>query len=273
MGLLFVVCGLIACCGGCANPTAPSSSVAHVLLRDDFNGTALDSQTWEIPAGVGTFLGRTQLRPPSESIRVADGVLRLRIDSYNPTAIKPGDSFWGSEIVSRQMFARGTGLVFLARVRLVDPVPGMVASLFAYRSGMGTRDEIDFEMLTNDVAFNRVLTNLFRNEGFTSAGDPRNVIAPGFLATDFNELEFEWRPEVVRWKINGRVVREESMNIPGDPMTLRLNFWVPSTDFASAYDARLHPESTPIENHSFFYEVDSVEVRALPMNIRSLTAH
>jgi hypothetical protein len=53
------------------------------------------------------------------------------------------------------------------------------------------------------------------------------------------------------------------MNVPGNAMTLRLNFWVPGPDFAAAYDPRLNPDRTRVENRTFFFEVDFVEVRAL----------
>jgi hypothetical protein len=30
----------------------------------------------------------------------------------------------------------------------------------------------------------------------------RDIMAPGFVATAFNDLEFEWLPGQVRWRIN-----------------------------------------------------------------------
>ena len=42
-----------------------SAANAQVLLRDDFDGIDLDMEKWFLPAGEGTFFGRTQIRPCS----------------------------------------------------------------------------------------------------------------------------------------------------------------------------------------------------------------
>ena len=76
-----------------------------VLLRDDFDGSALDTAKWFVPIGSGTFFGRTQIRPPSEVLTVAGGVIRLQVDTFNPTAEEAGDSFWGSEIDTIETFS------------------------------------------------------------------------------------------------------------------------------------------------------------------------
>jgi beta-glucanase (GH16 family) len=214
-----------------------------------------------MPEGVGTFLGRTQLRPPTAPLTLANGALRLQLDTYNPTALSPGDSFWGSEIVSRQEFTPGNRLTFLARVRVAQSTPGMVASLFLYRLRQATRDEIDFEVLTNRVP-SGILTNVFRNEGFASGGSPRHVSVPGFVASEFNDFQLEWSRDRVRWSINGQLIREESAGIPEGPMSLRFNLWAPNTDFADAYSPGLQPAPAAADNRSFFYEIDFVEVRA-----------
>jgi len=237
-------------------------SVPDALLRDDFSGSSLDSSTWFMPVGAGTFLGRTQLRPPSESLAVANGVIRLRLDTYNPTALTPGDSFWGSEIVSNTIFPRGAGLSFSTRARLVGPIPGgMVASLFSYMTQSGLHDEIDVELLSNDLASPRVLTNVFNNDNFTVPGHPLFATVPGFSLTDFNLYRVDWLSDRVRWWINGILVREDLVNVPDDPMTIRLNLWAPSSTFAAAYNAALQPVDNAGANQTFFYDVDFVEVR------------
>lgn len=250
-------------CGG--SPTAstrlPDSTSSRVLLRDDFNGSSLDANTWLMPEGPGTFLGRTQLRPPSEALQVADGTLRLRLDTYNPTALTPGDSFWGSEVVTRQIFSRGSGLAFRARMRVPASVPGgLVAALFAYAlRGGAARDEIDFELLTN--APSQILTNLFNGEGFSEPGRPLSVA--GVMAGQFNEFEIHWLPDRIRWMVNGQLAREVLQGVPETPMTIRLNLWAPAAGFADAFNASLRPVSTASANQTFVCEVDFVEIRAL----------
>ena len=248
-------------------------TLADVLWRDDFEGSSL-SDVWIIPEGPGTFLGRTQLRPPWAPLEVANGVVRLQLDTYNPTALVPGDSFWGSEIVTMQSFPRGKGLQFKARVRTVAPTHGgLVTSLFSWNlhPGAATRDEMDFEVLTNDLVSDnvRVLLNVFKNDGFFVAGDFEFVALPsGLTLTQWLEPEIRWLPDRVQWFINGVLVREEFDTIPddisGQSPTIRLNIWAPASDFASAYDPLLQPTAIPGNNVSYFYEVDWVEISSIP---------
>jgi beta-glucanase (GH16 family) len=239
--------------------------VPAALFRDDFNGSALDASDWFLPAGAGTFLGRTQLRPPSESLGVANGVVRLRLDTYNPTALVPGDSFWGSEIVSNAIFGRGAGLTFSARARLAGPVPGgLVASVFSYMTQSGVRDEIDVELLSNDLAAPRLLTNVFDDNDFSHPGHPAFATIPGFSLTDFNLYQVDWLPDRVRWRVNGIVIREDLVNVPDDPMSIRLNLWAPAATFAAAYNASLQPVDNAAANQTSYYEVDFIEVREAP---------
>jgi hypothetical protein len=224
-------------------------AVPAALFRDDFNGSALNANDWFLPAGAGTFLGRTQLRPPSESLEVANGVVRLRLDTYNPTALVPGDSFWGSEIASHAIFGRSAGLTFSARARLAGPVPGgLVASVFSYMTQSGVRDEIDVELLSNDLAAPRLLTNVFDDNDFSHPGHPVFATIPGFLLTDFNLYQVDWLPDRVRWRVNGVVVREDLVNVPDDPMSIRLNLWAPASTFAAAYNASLQPVDNAAAN-------------------------
>ena len=87
----------------------PYGSIAQTLFYDDFNGTSLDLTKWEALTGAGSFLGRTQMRPTPPTL--FNGVVRLRLDTYNPSAITPGDSFFGTDILTRQIFDRSKGLI------------------------------------------------------------------------------------------------------------------------------------------------------------------
>ncbi len=134
--------------------SAGASAGTRVLLRDDFDGSALDTTKWFVPTGPGTFFGRTQIRPPSVPLTVADGRIRLQLDTYNPSAMELGDSFFGSEIDTLDTYEVGLGLEFEARVRFVAPLPGgLVGALFSFVFlPPDRRDEIDVELLSNDLA-------------------------------------------------------------------------------------------------------------------------
>ena len=243
------LCMSVSVAGSCADERQnlrrqQPSAKNRVLLRDDFNGPVLDASRWVMPIGDGTFLGRTQLRPPSSPVEIRAGVLRLQIDTFNPTAVVSGDSFWGTEIVSRQAFERGGGLSLRASVRLVPPIrSGTVASVFSYVTRAGTRDEIDFELVTQKGR-ERLLTNIFDSEPFDVPGQPRFVSVTGLRLTTFNEFEVVWLPDLVQWKVNGRLVREEEGVSLNEAMSVRLNFWVPGSDFLAAYD-RAPARDTP----------------------------
>jgi hypothetical protein len=242
---------------------SPANSAAvtildQIVFRDDFDGSSLNATNWLRPSGAGTFYGRTQIRPPSQPLAVTGGVIRLRLDTYNPTALVPGDSFWGSEIVTRAVFSRDNGLVFRARARIVGPLEGgMVGGIFSYVTDGIIHDEIDVELVTTQA---NVLTNFFEDANFNSGGTPVYPIVPGLTLTDFNEYEVRWLADRIQWKVNGLLVREVMTSVPEESMSLRLNLWAPDAGFASAFDASLQPAGNVSANETFYFEVDFVEV-------------
>ena len=238
---------------------------AQVLLRDDFSGGSLNMSLWRLPdAGPGSYLGRTQLETAAAPA-VANGIATLTLDTYNPAA--PGSLFRGSEILTNTLFSRDQGLIFEARTRLVTPTAGgLIGSLFSYDVFGSIRDEIDFELLSNDaIASNpRVLTNVFQDDPFTgpgSGGDSAFVGIPGIDLTQFNTYRVEWLPDRLDWYVNDQLVRRTTADLPDDPMSIRLNLWAPDTDFAPAYNASLQPTFAARLNQSYAYQVDYVEVR------------
>jgi hypothetical protein len=248
-----------------------ATASGEVLLEDEFDGSALDPALWFQPVGEGTFLGRTQLRPPEYPVEVADGVARLVLHTHNPTAGVPGDSFFGSEIVSQQVFspAQGEGGIAIeARVRLVPPLaPGLVGSLFAYDLvGPGIRDEIDVELLTNFALAGggEILTNVFDDAAFSQPGAFAAVAVWGLEPTGFNTYTVWWRPDRIQWFVNGSLVRQELAVLPQTPLRVRLNLWAPDAGFAAAYSAALQPTPDPLSNQVFATEVDRVTVTTLP---------
>lgn len=253
----------------------------QVRIRDDFDGTRLDSAKWCTPAGPATFFGRTQIRPRHLPPTVANGRLHLTLETYNPSARRPGDSFWGTE-VQTTAFRRETGLSVKARVRVrangVDasnrsvPLPGgLVVGIFLYTSDscgsrlLSRRDEIDFELLSNDIVASRrrVLTNVFPNSPFSFPGVFRFVTQSGLDLTAWNDVEIRWLLDRTQWYLNGVLVREEFSALPTGDMTVRLNFWAPDSTFASAYSPALRPASFAAANTTWTCEVDWVEVCSL----------
>ncbi len=255
--------------------SAPADAGHIVLLRDDFDGSSLDTSKWFVPTGDGTFFGRTQIRPPSVPLTVADGVIRLQLDTYNPSAQVPGDSFFGSEIDTLESYAVESGLSFFARVRIVGGAPGgLVGSLFSFvfLPGIPGHDEIDFELLSNDVvaAQERVLTNVFDDDDFSQPGDPVFANVARLDLTAWHVYEIRWTATRIEWYVDSALVRVETETVPDEPQNVRLNFWAPDMFFTAAYDAALQPAAAPEDNEVYYYEVDFVEVRRLPLRVPAL---
>ncbi len=229
-----------------------------------------------MPTGPGSFFGRTQIRPPSVPLTVADGRIRLQLDTYNPSAMELGDSFFGSEIDTLDSYEVGLGLEFEARVRFVAPLPGgLVGALFSFVFlPPDRRDEIDVELLSNDLAASeeRVLTNVFEDDGFSQPGAKAFATVAGLDLSAFNTYAVRWSQDRVEWFVNGAFVREEVATVPDDPMNVRLNFWAPDMFFVEAYDASLQPAAAEEDNEIYFYEVDYVEIRRVVVNAPSLNA-
>ncbi len=245
--------------------SAAASAETVVLLRDDFDGSALDTTKWFVPTGDGTFFGRTQIRPPSVPLTVADGRIRLQLDTYNPCPMPPCDSFLGSEFRSVDSYEVELGLEFEARVRLVAPLPGgLVGAVFSFVFlPPDRRDEIDFELLSNDLVASeeRVFTNVFENDDFSQPGAKAFAPVAGLDLSAFNTYTVRWLPDRVEWFVNGALVRTETTTVPDDPMNVRLNFWAPNMFFVEAYDASLQPAAVEEDNEIYFTEVDYVEIR------------
>ena len=209
-----------------------------------------------------------------------DTALRLRLDTYNPSAFTPGDSFFGTGIKTKDIFNRGNGgLAVEARVRVIDSeenplARGIIDSVFFFTPGMSIRDEIDFELLSNfiDDAQNNnsepnIFTNVFDDANLDQRGDFEVVDLgaipglEGFDLTEFNTFRIEWLQDKVVWKINDITIREEFDTLPDEDMGVFLNTW--ANGFPEAIDDSLIPAESLQSNQTFFYDIGYVQMEAL----------
>lgn len=232
-------------------------SFAHAETQfiEDFTGDSVDASIWTFPTGGASFNGQTQMRAAYPSI--SNGLLHLQLDTYNPTAKTAGDSFYGSEIMTRGTAEHGTGLIAEIRARMVAPVKGLVGGAFLYNflPATQTHDEIDFELLSNLPT--EVQTNIYANEPL-GGGHPEYGGIGQLDITQFNNYRIEWWPDHVRWFVNNQLIREITTIIPNGALALYLNFYAPSCDWASACDAGLLPASKPQDNKSYVFDIDWV---------------
>jgi hypothetical protein len=166
----------------------------------------VSSVTWGFPTGNAEFIPSTIAGAPGTETAaylpsVSNGALDLQLQTYNPTALVPGDSFLGSAIFSNQSFSLttpGTGIAFTAVAKLGTVVPGMDGGIFSYGlNSSSSHSEIDFESLSDiaAVANNQEQTNIYQNAPTNSVGNPVSV--PAQNLTVFHTYTIEWFPSEV----------------------------------------------------------------------------
>jgi hypothetical protein len=260
---------------------AAAGADTHPLFADEFElAGPIDERLWTTPIFAEqcnpAYIPRTAFRNwlqafgQDELLVHEDGYAILPLDTYNPFAGVPGDSFYGTEIDSTTAFEIGTGLSIEARVWLDPALPrGVVASLFAYRL-VGAcpsflTDEVDFELLSNLYLEPpvQVLTNIYAQDP-PGPGHPLKVDTPGAaFAGEWNTLRVELYPNRIEWFLNGVVIARRCEVLPTLPVETRLNIWVPDEGFACAYDADFQPVADPDDNTRYEYRVDYVRVFAI----------
>jgi hypothetical protein len=240
---------------------------SEVLLNDTFGGSSLNNANFYVPQfdpNGSTFLGDTQLQvSPTYSPSVSNGVLHLDLKTYNPTALTPGDSFFGSEVISQRQFTVGQGLIVDVRAQVPASNPaGIVSAPFLYTPPgvSGNHDEIDFELLTNNT--DQVSTNVYADQPL-GVGSPVSANLPDGDLADYHDYQITWLPNEVQWSVDGQVVRTETDAVPTGPMSLYLNTYVPSSDFAAAYNPALQPVAQAARNQIYDFNIDSVIVTQL----------
>ncbi len=249
---------------GLTAPLALPAS-AQVLLRDDFDGTGnIDGAVWRVPfGGDGSFYGRTQAKTdPTLIAQQVGGAAELVLDTF-----LDGLAFHGGEFISRRQFARGGGLSveYRAKFDAAAVADGLVNGLFLYSGvvrevdGQIVRDELDFELLSNQINNgNQPLTNVYNEEGFGTPGNPQFV--PAVDLTQYQNYRIDWTPDAVRWYVNDNLVRTETTLVPDDPMAVHANLWAPDAGFGDAFNASLQPAPNAGANQQYKAQIDFIEV-------------
>ncbi len=153
-----------------------------------------------------------------ENVRFTGGTMNLDL-TRRPTA---GTPYAGGEYQSRAFYHYGR---FEARIRAVS-YPGVVTAFFTYTGPTFNGDphhEIDFEFLGDKPR--QVQLNYFTD----GVGGHETLIDLGFDSSqDFNTYAFEWRPDSIRWFVNGVQVHEETGArgpLPAVPGKIYFHLW------------------------------------------------
>ena len=257
---------------------APSLVSGQILLDEQFNGTAVDTNLFTFSgAGDESFFGRTQLNSPDlpgafNAPEVSGGTLRLRLQTFNPFGSAAGDLFLGEEIRTQQIFAPtdSAGISFSVRSRFVNDATnplqgGLVGGMFTFgldpNSNPLVRDEVDIELLSNLP--DEVLANVFDDQGFNSGGVGLLAPVPGLDITEFNDYRIELTTTAIRFFVNDELFHEDLDNLAIDPQDFRLNINAPDSSFGAAFNSALQPTANPDENETFIFEVDSLVIRQI----------
>ena len=253
---------------------APQADAQLIILDEQFSGNAVDTTVFTFSgSGDESFFGRTQLNSPQlpgpfDAPTVADGVLQLELNSYNPFA--PGSFFLADEIRTIQRFAptRDSGFSFETRARFVDDAinplsPGIIGGAFLFgvdtTSSPLVRDEIDFELLSN-FPQDTILTNVFNDDGFSSAGNAQFANVSGLDLTEFNDFRIDTRLGSTQFFVNDQLIRRDTTDLAVDPQDFRLNINAQGPAFSAAFSSLIQPTSDPSQNETFIFEVDSLVV-------------
>jgi hypothetical protein len=237
---------------------AKALGTTKTLLSDTFSGP-LNKSTWDYNHWQAnnnpSFYGRTQQR--QELAEAGNGVLRLKLDTYNPSDPNHA-TFLGSEAITKQKFGLGSakGIAFEVKAKFVDAPKGVVGGFFTYAGTAQKHDEIDFEALSNDPT--QIQTNVYADEPL-GAGHVKFVPVTGTLS-DYHTYRIEWTKNEVRWLVDGKEVRVEKAHVPKNAMALHLNIWAPDAGWANAYSASLQPAKSAGQNSSSYFDVAYAKV-------------
>ena len=253
-----------------------------ILFQDDFskNGS-LNSANWDYnhwsAQNNPSFLGLTQMR---QSLPQAEnGMARIRLDTW-----LDGKAFSGSEAITKQAWdVTSGGIAFEGRFRYEGTQGGMIAGFFSYQDfppnvDRNIHDEIDFEILTTNLK--KVSTNVFAHEPGDKTAHPLSIDMTGSFA-DWHTYRMEWLPGMVRWFVDGTLIRTETKHVPTQPQQLHMNLWgVPGSWGPSpgdpngppVGDPNFKPATSAGANQTFFFDVDSVKVERLSTQLGNSTA-
>lgn len=208
---------------------------------------SMTNASTSFPGLTETFPGNLASFTPECLVHSDDGV-RVVIDvaEGGPRPYRSGS------FASVGRFTHGR---FQAEIRAAAG-PGLITGFFLHRGS--PRQEIDIEFAGSVPR--RMLTNVFFNPGddgaamaFGYRGSPC-WIDLGFDTTeDFHEYAIDWRPDLVTWLVDGKVLHERASwdptPIPHLGMRVHANLWAPrSQELAGRIDERMLPASAAFRN-------------------------
>jgi beta-glucanase (GH16 family) len=205
-----------------------------------------------------SFRGLVETFPGNLASFSKDGLVRDDAGTHLllDRASTGGRPFRSGAFASTRSFAHGR---FEAEIRVARG-SGLVTGFFLHRDA--PRQEIDIELAGSDPR--TMLTNVYFNPGdegaamaFGYRGAPWHIDLGFDAAEDFHLYAIDWRPGLITWSVDGRIVHERASwdptPLPHLPMRLHANLWVPrSEDLAGRVNAKALPARTTFRNLSIW---------------------
>lgn len=181
----------------------PSKNLADVsAAQEDGNVTFIDrfnrlnTARWEVSDGWSNGAW-TENEWRSQQVAITPEGMTITLEPNPPGSEK---AYRSGEIASREHFLYG---YYEARMRLPRG-QGLVVGFFTYTrpAGRSTWHEIDMEFIGRDTRWLELAHHV--------EGRARNktIVLPFDAADDFHTYAFEWRPDVLRWYVDNRLVHE-----------------------------------------------------------------
>lgn len=153
-----------------------------------------------------------------EQVSFLNGKMMLKIDKEDKETASP--PYKAGELRTNKFYHYGLYEVSMKPAKSI----GTVSSFFTYTGPWDWEndpwDEIDIEFLGKDTT--KIQFNYFTN----GVGGNEYYHELGFDATKgFNTYAFEWRPDSIRWFVNGKLVHTATENIPQTPQKIMMNLW------------------------------------------------
>ena len=210
------------------------------------------------------------------------GVAKFRLDTWLSDEGGSGKAFSGSEAITQQAFdLRNGGIAFEGKFSFPSTQAGMILGFFAFQQfdegvKRNPHDELDFEILTAELS--KISTNVFL-AAENSANFPISTPMIGDFA-DMHTYRMEWLPGMVRWFVDGNLIRTDTEHVPVNPMQLHINIWgVPGSAAVSRDgqwlesvgdslgpklgDPAFVPPTSAAGNQTYYFDVSAVRVYQL----------
>ena len=269
-----LVCLLVlAACNGAVGPlmedetrppgTGPVASDApwELVFEDDFEN-GFDDGLWD--RGTHTFeQNAARFRP--ENITYADGKMRLTLkDNPDPNGDRP---YTGAELRTNNEGGFVTHGRFVVRMKAAQS-SGVISSFFTFR--YNPWQEIDIEFLGRDtdemhmnIYFNPGPEGSARNQPYEVPPFPEQVALGYDASAEFHEYAFEWEPGVIRWYVDGAMVKETAglvapAQVPDLSTQIMMNIWASTAEsWAGPIDDSAFPVHAEYDYVRFYQRADS----------------